>query len=129
MNKFNNLDGSVDLYDAVTADNSVNKNYFDAENFYPASGRFKGTILDKKERAKRRAERQKRKNMDAEGRLTASKGLAQAGAGDAELIKLTNTPVVKTKTKSSNKTLYIGIGVFLVLAVGGYIAYKKFGKK
>jgi hypothetical protein len=38
MKDFNNLDGSIENFDAVNAGNNVSRNYFDQDNFYPANG-------------------------------------------------------------------------------------------
>jgi hypothetical protein len=38
MKDFNDLDGVIENFDAVNAGNNVSRNYFDQDNFYPASG-------------------------------------------------------------------------------------------
>jgi hypothetical protein len=134
---YSDLDGSVELYDAVLADSPITKNYYDADNFYPASGLLKGTILDKKERARRRALREKRKDMKAEGKLAvaqsskiAAQGLGKDSQADIELAKSLNAkPTGGTAKKGMSTTtkVLIGVGVLAVL-VGGYFAYKKFSK-
>jgi hypothetical protein len=138
---YSDLDGSVELYDAVLADSPVMRNYYDADNFYPANGLLgrigKGTILDKKERARRRALREKRKGMRAEGKLAvaqsskiAAQGLGKESQADIELAKSLNAKSGGGKTKTGMSTttkVLIGVGVLAVL-VGGYFAYKKFSK-
>lgn len=163
MNKdFDNLDGSVDLYDSVTAETPVSNRYFDSENFYPADGDYlnaggflSGTIFDKKERARRRSLREDRKQQRqdrrsqrtsskadarktkagakltaAQGQKIASQGLSKESQADVELAKALGKSGPEEKPGMSTTTkVLIGVGIFAVLAIGGYIAYKKFGNK
>ena len=130
--------------------------YFDQDNFYPADGdyseargRLKGTIFDKKERAKRRAERQKRinarqsaKNEEVKSRAELNRQAGKESQGDVELAKslsavaaapipgaTDNTATASTSTGlSKNKKILIGVGVAVVLAVLGVVIYKRYKK-
>jgi len=135
---YSDLDGSVELYDAVLADNPVNRNYFDADNFYPADGEefsnllpmFKGTFLDKKERARRRAVREKRKDTEVQTNKTAAEALGKESQSDILLAKSLNAPpsFVKKTGMSTTTKVFIGVGILAVLGIGGYFLYKKLGK-
>jgi hypothetical protein len=98
VENFSLASGWIQRYDAVNASNNIGSRMIEKTNFYPADGEdysnfipllagaatqtragqrvFKGTILDKKERAKRRERRQARKDMEAQGKLEAVRGLA-----------------------------------------------------
>jgi len=146
---YSDLDGSVELYDAVLADSPVTKNYYDADNFYPANGLLgrltKDTVLSTKERARRRALREKRRDQrqtrrdartgakvtTAQSGKIAAESLGKESQSDIELAKAlgSKSSGVKTKTGMSTTTkVLIGVGVLVVLGIGGYFAYKKFGK-
>lgn len=129
-------------------------NYFDQDNFYPADGdysevrgRFKGTIFDKKERAKRRAERQKRinarqsaKNEETKSRAELNRQAGKESQGDVELAKalsataaapipgVTDTTPAATTGMSKNKKILLGVGAVVVLGVLGFVIYRKFKK-
>jgi len=145
---YSDLDGSVELYDAVLADSPVTKNYYDADNFYPANGLLgrigKGTILDKRERARRRGLREKRRDQrqtrrdartgakvtTAQSGKIAAESLGKESQSDIELAKALGAKTTgETKKGMSTTTkVLIGVGVLVVLGIGGYFAYKKFGK-
>lgn len=165
MKDFNNLDGSIENFDAVNSGNNVSRNYFDQDNFYPASGWIEnydatnasnnvlrnyhdqdnfypflggigstvnriasGTILSKKERGKRRAQRQSRKDMQAQGQLEAARGLAKAAEGDKELLKTLRpqkTTEPKEKGLSMGAKIGIGVGIAAILGIGAYFLLRK----
>lgn len=118
------------------------QNYFDQDNFYPANGIFHGTILDKKERTKRRSQRQKlksekqaAKNAEAYSRAELNKTVGKDKPSDVALAEaLKNSSdgdKIATETKKPmtiNTKIAIGVGVVLVLGVAGYFIYKKYSK-
>jgi hypothetical protein len=134
-------------------------NYFDQDNFYPADGDYselrgrgrrraktKGTIFDKKERAKRRATRQEliksrvsAKNEEIKARAELNRQIGKEDPADAELAKslsalsLPLTPTANDGTTAStgmSKTtkILIGVGSVVVLGVLGFVIYRKFKK-
>lgn len=159
MTDFGNLDGELDdeflniggeTVVGMVATNATNNVYpelnedlspFDDYDFSDASGRLKGTIFDKKERAKRRATRQKRKdekqsakNAETLSRAELNKGLSGDKQSDIELAKALGSDNTKDDSKApkapmsnTNKVL-IGLGVTLLLAGIGYAVYKKVSK-
>ena len=134
--------------------------YFDQDNFYPADGDYsevrgrrrkrrtkKGTILDKNERAKRRATRQEivksrvsAKNEEIKARAELNRQVGKETQGDAELAKamtqlslpLTPTPNDGSKDSGSgmSKTtkIVIAVGSVLVVGVIGFLVYRRFKK-
>lgn len=132
--------------------------YFDQDNFYPADGDYseargrrrrskKGTIFDKKERAKRRAARQEMiksrvsaKNEEIKARAELNRQAGKESQGDVELAKslsaiaATPAPGASDSTTatstglSKNKKILIGVGVAVVLAVLGVVIYKRYKK-
>lgn len=109
---------------------------FDDYDFSDASGRFKGTILDKKERKRRRDVRQKRKseklavkNAERLSRAELNKGLMTDKQSDVELAKAlasddTKTPTTEKKPMSTTTKVLIGTGALLLLAGIGFAVYK-----
>jgi hypothetical protein len=143
-------DGVEDITHMVAASAAQNiGNYYDGDNFYPAdgysnaSGRFKGTILDKKERAKRRAERQRRinarqkvKNEETQSRAELNRQAGKESQGDVELAKAlagstaplpTDTTPAPTGMTKTTKIL-IGAGVGVVVLIVGVVLYKRMKK-
>lgn len=117
--------------------------YLDQDNFYPANGIFKGTIFDKKERAKRRSQRQKlktekqlAKNAEAYSRAELNKTVGKDKPSDVALAE-----ALKNSTDSDKTAIYtkkpmtlttkvaIGVGIAAVVGVVGYLIYKKYAKK
>ena len=150
-------DGVEDITNmiALSAAQNIGPGIYDGDNFYPidgvyseARGRFKGTIFDKKERAKRRAERQKRinarqssKNEERLGRAELNRQAGKESQSDIELSKVlsgtgipgmpspTDTaPATASSGMSKNKKIMIGVGVAVVLAVVGIVVYKRMKK-
>ena len=81
---------------------------------------------------KNQAIRQKRRDEQAKSQTIAAKQLGKTDPADLALAKALETSNVPAETpKPKSKTLlYVGISVaVLVVAVGGFIAYKKFSKK
>ena len=158
MTDFGNLDGELDddflniggeTIVGMVATNATNNVYpelnedlspFDDYDFSDASGWSKGTILDKKERAKRRAERQKRKsdkqaakNAETLSRAELNKGLSTDKQSDVELAKALGSD--NSKDDSSKKApmstttkVLIGVGI-LAAVVGIGFAIVKMRKK
>ena len=154
--EFYPADGVDDITNmvALSAAQNIGPGIYDGDNFYPAdgysyaSGRLKGTIFDKKERAKRRAERQKRinarqssKNEERLGRAELNRQAGKESQSDIELSKVlsgtgipgmpspTDTaPATASSGMSKNKKIMIGVGVAVVLAVVGIVVYKRMKK-
>lgn len=166
QDNFYPADGVVKMV-AVSASQNAS-NYFDQDNFYPAdgfyesipdlkfdtlpswenhsnlSGRWRGTILDKRERAKRRSERQKRKtarqtakNEETKSRAELNRSLATEKPSDVEMAKAltaatstNNTSDTTNQPQPLSKTLKItiGVGVAIALGVAGFIIYKRINK-
>lgn len=109
---------------------------FDAYEFSNASGRFKGTILDKKERKRRRDVREKRrsekqavKNAERLSRAELNKGLMTDKQSDIELAKALSSDNTKSATNekkpmSTTTKVLIGVGSLLLIAGIGFAAYK-----
>jgi hypothetical protein len=158
MTNFGNLDGELDddflniggetvvgmvatsatqnVYPELNEDLSP----FDDYDFSDAAGWTKGTILDKKERARRRAVKEKRKdarqaskNAERTSRAELNKGLVSDKQSDIELAKALgadnskDSSTAKTPMSTTTKVL-IGAGVFVLLAGIGFIVYKKMKK-
>lgn len=109
---------------------------FDDYDFSDASGWTRGTILDKRERRKRRESRQKRKdarqsskNAERMSRADLNKGLSTEKQSDIELAKalsanMSQTPTDTKKPMSTNTKIFIGVGVLLGIAAIGFTIYK-----
>jgi hypothetical protein len=133
--------------------------YFDQENFYPLDGDYseargrrrssrskKGTILDKRERARRREGRQEMiktrmsaKNEEIKSRAALNREIGKESPADAELAKslaalsMPLTPTANDGTTTStgmSKTtkILIGVGSVLVLGLVGFLIYRKYKK-
>lgn len=109
---------------------------FDDYDFSDASGIFQGTILDKRERRKRRDVRQKRKsekqsvkNAERLSRAELNKGLMTDKQSDIELAKalgaqLPEATVTEKKPMSTTTKVLIGTGALLLIAGIGFAVYK-----
>ena len=133
-------------YNVIESDPSSS---FDAENNESTSqfdiefSNIKGKKKIKKKRKrfgsglfanfkKNQAIRQKRRDEQAKSQTIAARQLGKTDPADLALAKALETSNVPAETpKPKSKTLlYVGISVaVLVVAVGGFIAYKKFSKK
>lgn len=148
-------DGVEDITNmvALSAAQNIGPDIYDGDNFYPADGdyseargRLKGTIFDKKERAKRRAERQKRinarqsaKNEETRSRAELNRQAGKESKSDVELAKVLSGSAIPglpsstdttpaTTGLSKNKKIMIGVGVAVVVAVIGIVVYKRMNK-
>ena len=148
---------------AVSASQNIGADYDDQDNFYSADGvglsfdslpvtdeyseargkKRKGTLFDKKERARRRALREKlrtekkgAKNEETKSRAELNKNVGKETASDIELAKALSSPNVvdvklgAEKTPMSKTTkIAIGAGAVLLLVGIGFVIYKKMKKK
>ena len=148
---------------AASASQNMDADYNDQDNFYPADGvdlnndslpmtdeyseargrRTKGTILDKKERARRRALREKQradkrssKVEETKSRAELNRNVGKETASDVELAKALSSPNAIDVKLSPEKTLMskttkiaIGAGAVLLLVGIGFVIYKKMKKK
>jgi hypothetical protein len=150
--EFNNLDGSIDLYDAVDSITPIGNNYFDAENFYPASG-IRRRRRGRRSRsgrprprlrrggrggfASRLLENQREKNRlkfaakdkQAQAQIESARALGRGTSADAALARslgstMATTPQTKPGMSTTTKVL-IGVGVAAVLGIGAYFLLKK----
>ncbi len=141
---YSQMDGELVNYEVIQGPAPLTNNY--EEDFYPASGGgpftrgiFKGTILDKNERKKRRTQRQSRKDSVAKTNADAVKALSKADAPDtstAAIVNALKTPATKTVALAPPTTgggmsvgVKIGIGVLVVAVIGGIIYAVKRKKK
>jgi hypothetical protein len=163
---FSNMDGEVLNYDVVMPMNAMKGNPYDEDNFYSsadgdfsyASGKKRkkrrggfgsGTILDKNERARRRAlredskaQRNDRRNLGAQSRAYSKAGRTEAKLSQAETQrqvastlgnetesdKAIAAALAKSATETTDKpamstAVKISIGVGVLLVVGGIVAY------
>jgi len=157
---FEVLSGNVPLGNNLIEDYS--NEFWEGEGFNNAIGRGKsslfgkGTMFDKKERARRRSRRenkqdqqQARRNQRTDSMAQSRQMKAQAKLGNVDVqkemakglqdqsgdIALANalaskSPEATTDKKMSTTTkVMIGVGVAVVLGVIGFIVYKKMAKK
>jgi hypothetical protein len=152
------MDGIGDVTNmiALSAAQNIGPGIFDGDNFYPADGDYsdasgrskrrkkrKGTIWDKDERAKRRAERQdllksrvSSKNEEIKSRAELNRNIGKENQGDVELAKVLSasaaplpidtapiSPGMTRKTK-----ILIGAGAGLVVLIIGIVLYKRYKK-
>jgi hypothetical protein len=136
---------------ALSAAQNIRPGIYDGDNFYPADGeyseargRFKGTIFDKRERAKRRAVRQKRtserqsaKNEETRSRAELNRQAGKESPADAELAKVLSGSAIPgmpsptdtapaTRGMSRNTKIMIGVGIAVVLGIVGVVLYKRY---
>lgn len=109
---------------------------FEDYDFSDASGIFQGTILDKRERKRRRASREKRrsekqavKNAETLSRAELNKGLMTDKQSDIELAKALASDDTKKlgtekKPMSTTTKVLIGTGALLLIAGIGFAVYK-----
>lgn len=135
----NNLDGSVDLYDALTADNPVSNKYFDAENFYPATGKtkrkkrraggfFQQLLANQREKNRMKfAAKDKLAQAQIESAKASQKGVSADIALAKSLGKTSSIPAQKPEKQGMSTTtkILIGVGVLAVLGIGAYFLLKK----
>ena len=146
--EFNNLDGVIDLYDAVDSITPISNQYVDAENFYPASGvrrrrRSRRSRSGRPRRggrggfASRLLENQREKNRlkfaakdkQAQAQIESARALGKGTSADAALARslgstMATTPQTKPGMSTTTKVL-IGVGVAAVLGIGAYFLLKK----
>lgn len=163
QDNFYPCDGALVPMVAASATQNMGADYNDQDNFYPADGvglssdslpltdeyseargkKRKGTIFDKKERARRRALREKLrtekqgvKNEETKSRAELNKNVGKESASDIELAKaLSNPNAIDVKLgaekapMSKTTKIAIGAGAFLLLVGIGFVIYKKMKKK
>lgn len=163
--KYNCLDGEMDgliEFDAALAISPVKDNPIDRDNFYPANGndldgeeggpfdyanggsydfrsQLKKSFIDPKERARRRSQREKRKDLRQERRTARTLSKADARTSQGEALKLASkeskadielAKALGAKDSSSKKGLSmtakvgIGLGIAAVLGLGAYLLLK-----
>jgi hypothetical protein len=112
-----NMDGVIEQFDAVTTMTPVGDR-IDPDNFYPATGWFENTALNKAWQS-----RQKRKEIDAKAKLEAAKGLAKSADNSAIISNLAKP---MPNNKSSNTTIVILVGLGLIaVGFGAYFMLRK----
>lgn len=162
QDNFYPYDGALVPMVAASATQNMGADYNDQDNFYPADGvglssdslpltdeyseargkRLKGTVFDKKERARRRAlreklriEKQAAKVEETKSRAELNKNVGKETASDIELAKaLSNPNTVDVKLgaekapMSKTTKIVIGVSVVVLLGVIGFVVYKKMKK-
>jgi hypothetical protein len=137
-NQFNVVE--EDPSSSFDAENNESTSQFDME-FSNIKGKKKKKTKKKKKRIggglfanfkKNQAIRQKRRDEQAKSQTVAARQLGKTDPADLALAKALQTssePVEIPKPKSKTM-LYVGISAaILLVAVGGFFAYKKFSKK
>ena len=136
-NEFNVVE--EDPSSSFDAENNENTSQFDME-FSNIKGKKKKSKKKKKRIGsglfsnfkKNQAIRQKRRDEQAKSQTIAAKQLGKTDPADLALAKALQSSSEPTETPNpkSKTMLYVGISaVVLLVAVGGFIAYKKFRKK
>lgn len=150
-----NMDGAVQMYDVVYAENNIGGNYNDNDTFYPATGRLRNAAANLKRnsgknreiRRERRTSRIKRRDVratskadarinrtgakvtQAQAQQEAAKGLSDPSADIAlskSLATMTSGPSPSAEKKGLSTMAWVGIGVgVLALGVGAYFVFKK----
>lgn len=121
----------LEMYNAPVGPTKGDVNYYDPD-FSNATGRLKGTILDKNERQRRRSVREKntstRVNSKAAAKQTNAKAqeLAAKGLGSPSAsVKLPSAPPAVKSGLSTGAKIGIGVGALLVVGVITFLIIKK----